>query len=99
MTRERRAAMNASVTFKPMMLLHDIRQIPHELLHVEDVRTFASQYVDEIQSLEFQSDRECEQESLRLSSDFGVRMRGFARRSNLMRHPILRSTISATDGR
>ena len=101
-TGERGAAMNASVTFKPMVLLHDIRQMPHELMHVDDVRTFAAQYVGELESRTFESDRLCEEEALRLTAGFGDRIRGFARRSNLMRHPSLRagrSTISATDGR
>jgi hypothetical protein len=83
--------MNASVTFRPLILLHNIRQLPHELLHIDDVRLFATRYVDAIGQRTFASDGECEVEAARLADGFQAKMREFARRSNLERHPILRA--------
>ena len=101
-TREGVPAMNASVTFRPMVFLQNIRQLPHEMLHVEDVRQFSSQYVDAIASVPLKSDQECHEESIRLAAGFGDRIREFALRSNLERHPMLRagrSTMPHVEGR
>ena len=84
-------AMNASVTFRPMIFVYNIRQLPHEIMHVEDVRRFSSQYVDGVASVPFTSDQECQDESIRLAAAFGDRVREFALRSNLERHPTLRA--------
>jgi hypothetical protein len=94
--------MNASVTFRPMVFVYNIRQLPHEMLHVEDVRHFSSQYVDAIASVPLNSDQECHEESIRLAAGFGDRIREFALRSNLERHPMLRagrSTMPHVEGR
>jgi hypothetical protein len=72
------------------------------LLHVDDVRHFSLQYVNALESVPLTSDRECYEESIRLAAGFGDRMREFALRSNLERHPILRargSTMPHVDGR
>lgn len=101
-TRNGAPAMNASVTFRPMVFVYNIRQLPHEMMHVEDVRHFSSQYVDTIASVPFRSDAECREESSRLIAAFGDRIREFALRSNLERHPILRagrSTMPHVEGR
>jgi len=86
----------------PMVFVYNIRQLPHEMMHVEDVRHFSSQYVDTIASVPFRSDAECREESSRLIAAFGDRIREFALRSNLERHPILRagrSTMPHVEGR
>jgi len=101
-TRNGAPAMNASVTFRPMVFVYNIRQLPHEMLHVEDVCQFSSQYVDSIASVPFKSDQECHDESIRLAAGFVDRIREFALRSNLERHPILRagrSTMPHVEGR
>ena len=86
-TRNGAPAMNASVTFRPMIFLYNIRQLPHEMLHVEDLRHFSSLYADAIASVPYESDLECREESNRLTSGFGDRIREFALRSNIERHP------------
>ena len=94
--------MNASVTFRPMIFVYNIRQLPHEMLHVDDVRVFSSQYVNQIESVPLKSDQECREQSIRLAAGFGDRIREFALRSNLERHPILRvgrSTMPHVEGR
>jgi len=92
--------LNASVTFRPMILLHNVRQLPHEKLHVDDVRLFASQYACELEKQVFASNEECQEESIRLAAGFGAKMREFALRSNLARHPQLRrSTMAPVEGR
>ena len=101
-TRDGAPAMNASVTIRPMIFLYNIRQLPHEMLHVEDVRRFSSQYAEEIASVALTSDAQCHEESMRLSAGFGDRVREFALRSNLERHPMLRagrSTMPHIEGR
>jgi hypothetical protein len=101
-TRSGEPAMNASVTFRPMIFVYNIRQLPHEMLHVDDVRLFASQYVNQIESVPLKSDQECQEQSIRLAAGFGDRIREFALRSNLERHPILRtgrSTMPHVEGR
>ena len=95
------AAMHGSVTFRPLIFAYDIRQIPHELMHVDDVRLFALDYVKESESLAFASPAECDEAARRLTAGFGEKMREFALRSNMLRHPSIygRSTIPAADGR
>ncbi len=98
----REAQMNASVTFKPMVFLYNLGQLPHEQLHIDDLKRFASQYVGGLEARTFASNTECEEESIRLAAGFGSKMREFALRSNLERHPILRagrSTIPHVEGR
>ena len=101
-TRNGTPAMNASVTFRPLVFVYNIRQLPHEMLHVEDVRHFSSQYVDAIATVPLQSDQECRAQSMQLAAAFGDRIREFALRSNLERHPTLRagrSTMPHVEGR
>jgi hypothetical protein len=83
------ASINASVTFKPLIYLYNIRQLPHEQLHIDDIRGFAASYVAEIERLRFASREQCEAEALQAVSEFGTTMRQFATRSNRLRHPSL----------
>ena len=83
------ASINASVTFKPLIYLYNIRQLPHEQLHIDDIRGFAASYVAEIESLRFASREQCEAEALQAVGEFGTTMRQFAIRSNRLRHPSL----------
>ena len=86
-TRDGVPAMNASVTFRPIIFVYNIQKMPHEMLHVDDVRQFSTQYVDAITSVAYKSDEDCHQDSIRLESLFGDRFREFALRSNVERHP------------
>ena|SRR5438270_6667961 len=81
--------IRASVKFTPFIFLYNIRQLPHEGLHIDDIRKFASEYVSELEGLTFASADQCEVETLRLEAGFGEKMREFADRSNRERHPLL----------
>ena len=101
-TRNGARAMNASVTFRPMIFAYNIRQLPHEMLHVDDVRNFAAEYVHAIEAAPFESDQACRERASTLTDGFGDRIREFALRSNLERHPMLRagrSTMPHVEGR
>jgi len=74
-TRNGAPAMNASVTFRPMIFVYNIRQLPHEMVHVEDVRHFSSLYADAIASVPYQSNAECHADADRLTAAFGDRIR------------------------
>ena len=81
--------IHASVTFTPLIFLYNIRQLPHEGLHIDDIRRFASEYVSELEGRAFGSADQCEAETLRLEAGFGEKMREFADRSSRERHPLL----------
>ena len=81
--------LQASITFTPLIFLYNIRQLPHEELHIDDIRRFASAYVGELERLNFSSADQCEAETFRLTTGFGQKMREFADRSNRERHPLL----------
>jgi hypothetical protein len=81
--------IRASITFTPLIFLYNIRQLPHEGLHIDDIRRFASAYVRELEAVTFVSADRCEAETLRLAAGFGEKMREFADRSNRERHPLL----------
>lgn len=94
--------MNASVTFRPLIFLYNIRQLPHEQAHISDVKQFASEYADSLGKNVFTSNTACEDESFRLAAGFGGKMHELALRSNLERHPNLRtrrSTMPSVEGR
>ena len=81
--------IRASVTFTPLIFLYNIRQLPHEGLHIDDIRRFASAYVRELEEPTFGSADQCATEAMRLAAGFGDKMREFADRSNRERHPLL----------
>lgn len=79
--------ITATVTFRPWILLHNMHQLSHEQLHIEDIRTFASAYVTDIEQISFETPSQCEDAATAASAGFGEKMREFARRSNAERHP------------
>lgn len=89
-SRDGRPALAAKATFRPWILLHNIRQLDHEWVHIEDIRSYAEDYINELEQMRFESTTQCEAAAAEAMGSFGDRMHGFAVRSNLERHPILR---------
>ena len=85
--------IQATATFRPWIILYNIRQLPHEKEHVEDVRTFAERYLVEVSVASYASQEQCMQAALNESASFGVTMRELARRSNALRHPQVYAKI------
>jgi hypothetical protein len=85
-------SITATVTFRPLILLHNIHQLSHEKLHIEDIRGFATAYVSDIEQNAFETPSQCQAEALAAERRFAETMRGFARHSNAVRHPTLRSS-------
>ena len=89
-TCDTRGALTASITFRPMIFLYNIQQLTHEKVHIEDIRRFADAYVTEIEQKSFETETQCRAEARLAMNNFGETLRGFAERSNLERHPLLR---------
>jgi hypothetical protein len=83
-------ALRASVTFRPMIFLYNIQELTHEKLHIEDIRRFADAYVTDIEQKPFETESQCRDAVTIAMDHFGATMQGFAVRSNLERHPLLR---------
>jgi len=78
-------AIEAAVTFRPIILLANLHELSHEQEHIEDMRRFAAAYVTEIEQKTFESDARCRAEALVATARFGETMREFAARSNRLR--------------
>ena len=82
-----RWTIDASATFKPWIVLHNLHSLSHEQLHIADVRTFIERYIDSLSRDPFEQRDACEASALTASSGFEATIRGFAVRSNALRHP------------
>lgn len=83
-------AMSAKATFRPWIFIRGAAHLMHEHEHVRDVERFTGQHVAGLEALEFRNADDCRARALHESASFGETMRGFARRSNEGRHPVLR---------
>jgi hypothetical protein len=91
--REGEWAIEASAAFRPWIFAWNLASIPHEQLHIADIRESAERYVDALMQKSFTSQSACEAAALSASSSFEEKMREFARRSNERRHrAILRAS-------
>ncbi len=88
--------MRASATFRPIILLYNLHQLTHELIHVADVEKSATRYVAALEQTEFASAEACEQAVIEAKSGFGDRMREFAWQSNIEHHPQLLAGVRRT---
>jgi hypothetical protein len=91
-TRDGIARTEASVAFRPWILLHNVHELSHEQLHIDDLRRFAAAYVTDLEQNTYESESDCEARAKAEMARFGETMREFAERSNLERHPSLRTT-------
>lgn len=76
----------ASATFRPFIVLRNLDSLPHEHLHIDDVRRSASALVAELAALRFASAEEAQARAVVEEAAFEERMREFARESNRRRH-------------
>lgn len=73
--------IDASVTFQPMIILHDGKSLSHEYLHIDDFREYAAAYVTDIEQKRFESDAQCRSDAQAAMDNFPAMMREFSRRS------------------
>ena len=88
-----RWSIDASATFRPWILAWHLSSIPHEHLHIDDIRESTERYVDSLMQQSFVSQAACEAEALSAKLSFEENLRTFARQSNEKRHrAILRAS-------
>ena len=73
--------IEASVTFRPMILIHDGKALSHEYLHIDDFREYAAAYVTDIEQKRFETDAQCRSDVQAAIDGFPETMREFSRRS------------------
>ena len=73
--------LEASVTFRPMILLHDGKALSHEYLHIDDFRDYAAAYVTDIEQKRFETDAQCQSDAQAAIDNFPSTMREFSKRS------------------
>lgn len=81
--------INATAQFIPYMYLWQPSWIPHENLHIDDIRTSAKKYLEELQSARYSSAADCSRSAEVESAGFTKRMDDWKKISNLERHPGL----------
>ena len=91
--------IHASAAFTPRILLYNLHELAHELDHIDDVRHYASTYLEHLEQRRFESAGDCRQKTLDAMGGFGDTMRGFALRSNMMRHRFAYSQASHQNGK
>ena len=69
--------IDARATFRPRIRLYNIRQLPHEWLHINDVRQSVERYAVELEESEFASQDDCDAAALAASSGFEDNLREF----------------------
>jgi hypothetical protein len=78
--------LEPSATFRPRIVLYNIRSLPHEQEHIMDIRDAAATYMDELRVMTFSSDTACEQKASVERAAFGSRLQTFAKLSNAKLH-------------
>jgi hypothetical protein len=71
----------ATITFQPVILLHDLHALSHEQHHIEDMRDFAAAYVTDIEQMRFETESQCRSKLDLATTSFATTMREFAKRS------------------
>lgn len=85
--------IDAAATFTPWIVAWHLASIPHEQLHIRDIRESVERYIDALSQTSFVSQSACEADALSAAASFEQKMREFARRSNEQRHrAILRAS-------
>lgn len=73
--------LHASVTFRPVIFLHNADRLTHERMHIDDIRTYAAEYALQLEASTFDSDGQCSDAARQAIDGFGEKMHDFARRS------------------
>jgi hypothetical protein len=80
--------MRVSATFRPWIVLQNIRQLSHEQEHIRDVERSVKAHVITLQRIEFSEMNVCRQRAFEETRAFGSRMKSFAAASTARRHPL-----------
>ena len=78
--------IEATATFKPWIFLYNLHSLPHEQLHIGDIRSYTERYLDSLANEPFSTREACEAVALAAQASFEEKMHEFARRSNEERH-------------
>jgi hypothetical protein len=81
--------LDTSATIRPYIVLRNLHSLPHEYLHIGDVRSAVETMVRTLTSAAFASEPQCRQRALSESASFEAALRAIAHASNLARHPQL----------
>jgi len=79
--------MAASATFRPYIVLRNMHSLPHEYLHIGDIRQAVEELAATLGSIDYASEPQCREHALSEAAAFESNLRGFARQSNAARHP------------
>jgi hypothetical protein len=90
--------MAVSATFRPVIILRNLRSLTHEHVHIDDVRDGVEALTLLLEGRRYSSESLCRQQALAEQTLFETRLRGFARQSNLARHPQLARLAMKTNG-
>jgi hypothetical protein len=82
--------IDASASFRPFILLWNLRSLSHEQEHVGDLRRSVGGLMAGLGSIAFESRDGCAARLTAEQGAFGDTLRTFATASNLERHPSLR---------
>ena len=73
--------IEASVTLRPVIIVHDGKSLSHEYLHIDDFREYAESYVTDIEQKRFETDAQCRSDANAAIANFPETMREFSKRS------------------
>ena len=73
--------VEASITIRPTIVVHDGKRLTHEYLHIDDFREYAAAYVTVIEQKRFETDAQCRSDALKAVQTFPATMREFSKRS------------------
>lgn len=78
--------MHTTAQFIPYMYLWNISSLSHEKLHIEDIRTSVTQYLEELDERSYATVIDCEQAAASDTLTFSQHMDDWKRASNAKRH-------------
>jgi hypothetical protein len=82
---------SGTATFRPFIVLRNLRSSSHEMLHVEDVQRSVDLLLVGLAETRFDSESACNARVATETGAFGRTMQRFALESNLARHDAVRS--------
>jgi len=83
--------MSAGAKVRPYIVLKNLHSLPHEYLHIGDVRQAVETLAATLGAAEFASEPQCRARALSEQAAFESELRAFARASNVARHPQILS--------
>jgi hypothetical protein len=84
-----------TATFRPFIVLRNLKSSAHEMLHVEDMRRSVELLLVELAATPFESESACRSRVTTEAGAFGNSLQRFALESNLARHDAVRARHAA----